>query len=453
MATDIYDEFLEHSGREQYGKFFGNWKKRTPPRADVWLHTGLAPKPSWRHQFYRVETRENKETKEEERVVWSMTFNCHEHESVLKKQFKLDDDGYRLVPPEKCPMCRMVECIRAAVVEKRLSPLEPIFRFVGDDEDEATELVAIGLLNAFPKSKEGFAAVDKSGERQNDDEYALPTYKEFRDAELSLKDGWKQNAMAKLSYVFAIVDNDDPSRGVQIATETGLLGDKVKGVIADRRDQLGSDEGSLAKNPAAIRWMHKPDEQEFGKKYHALLMPKLPLTDEIEALIRSDPPDLTSQLDPGDTGTLRALMERYALVDLPFDEIFAGHSSTPRDSKDKAKTGSSSSSKKPLKDEEEEDEIPTRQKKAAEAKKPDPKSKKKDEPIEFECSECGEGLRASDTECPKCGTPVDDDETESAEDTPPPKKSMAAAAPAKKSAAAAAPPRTPMQKAKKDVPF
>lgn len=400
--ADAFDDFLNHSGRDSGGgKFLGNWKKREPPQVDTWMHTALSPKPSWRHQFYKVETRENKDTRDTERVVWSFQFNCHEAEEVLKKQYKTDDDGRREKPPCTCPLCRCVDFVRQAVVDGRLSPFEPIFRFEGSDEDQAVTLHAAGLYGGFPRERDDFS----------DDEENPLTWKKFRDAKLSLKDVWKENVMAKLSYVFAVVDQKDVSRGVQIAVETALLGEKVRGVIADRRDRLGVEEGSFAKNPCAIRWFHRPSEKEFNKKYHAtdIGLNKLPLTEEIEELIRGEARDViervTKELAPGDPATLRALMERYSVVDLPFDKFFEGHDSKKaKDSKDKKRD-----------EDEPAPEVRTSKPKAdAKPAKAPPKPAVE----EFECDECGATVTADDTECPKCGADLDD--ADDAPKAPPP---------------------------------
>jgi hypothetical protein len=427
---DPFDEFLSHSGRDGGGggKFLGNWKKREPPQVDTWMHTALSPKPVWQHGFYRVETRENKDTREMERVVWSMKFNCHESEEVLKKQFKIDDDGHRVAPPCRCPMCRMADIVRVAVLDGQIDPLEPIFRFEGSDPADAVVIHAAGIYGGFPRDREDFA-----------DEGPL-TFKRFRDAKLSLKDVWKENMMAKLSYVFAVVDNKEPSRGVQIAVETALLGEKVRGVIADRRDRLGVEEGSFARNPCAIRWYHRPAEKEFNKKYHAidLALSKVELTDEIEKLIRSDARAVIDRVNdqcvPGDAAMLRALMERYSLVELPWDRIFEGHDmSKPRDSKDKPPKASSR-----RRDENYEDAAPRA---AVSSAKPDSTPfDDEDDDLPFECEECGEPVSATATECPKCGAPLDAEDAAPAAPPPQTKKAdppKVAAKPSVESASAA----------------
>lgn len=401
---DPFSDFISHSSRDNSGgNFLGNWKKRQPPQVDVWMHTAVAPKAVWRHGFFKVETREDKDTRDVKRVVWSFNFNCHDPEEVVKKQYKTGDDGHRTTPPHSCPMCRMLDFVRAAVADGRLSPLDPVFEFRGSDDDEAIVLTAGGLYGGFPKKKADFA----------DDEEDGITWKQFRAAGLSLQGDdagavWKQQAMAKLSYVFAVVDNKDVSRGVQIATEGALLGDKVKEVMAARKERLGVEEGSFAKNPCAIRWFHRPDEDEFNKKYAATDIGhnKLPYTEEIQELITENGQDaiarVNAQAQPGDVVQLRMLMEKYAVVDLPFDEFFEGHDTTekPKDSKDKG-------SKRSRDEDDDEDEKP----KAKTPPKTTTKPKAKSEP-EFDCGDCGKPISADDKVCPHCGADCSEDEDE-----------------------------------------
>lgn len=404
-AHDPFSDFISHSSRDNSGgNFLGNWKKRNPPQVDVWMHTAVAPRAVWRHGFFKVETREDKDTREVKRVVWSFNFNCHDPEDVVKKQYKTGDDGHRTTPPLRCPHCRLLDFVRAAVSDGRLSQLDPVFEFKGSDDDDAIVLTAGGLFGGFPKKKADFA----------DDEEDGITWKQFRAAGLSLQGDdsgavWKQQSMAKLAYVFAVVDNKDVSRGVQIATEGALLGDKVKEVMASRKERLGVEEGSFAKNPCAIRWFHRPDEDEFNKKYAATDIGhnKLPYTEEIQGLIIENGQDakarVEAQAQPGDVAQLRMLMERYAVVDLPFDEFFEGHDTTekPKDSKEKP-----TAKKAPARDADDDaDEKPKAKKPAA--KKPEP---------EFECGECGKPIAEDDKECPHCGADCSDDD---ATDFPP----------------------------------
>jgi len=238
--------------------------------------------------------------------VWGGTFNCWEPEDVLKRQYKRNDDGSRQAPPTICPHCMLLEYLRGMVRAEKISWTEPVFRFAGGDEGAAQTLTVAGLYNGF------------SGDLSRQE------VAELRRAGIRRDEAWKENTMAKCSYVFSIVDHLEPEKGVQIAIETTALGDAVKRVIRDQIDALGAAEGHPLKNPYAIRWQYKPKEVEFSKKYHALAMPRLELSPEIRDLIFDAPaPDLTSIVGRGNVASLRAVMEAHALIDLPFDRLFA----------------------------------------------------------------------------------------------------------------------------------
>lgn len=296
------DEFLGHSTSGGGSKFL-NWRKREPPVIDTWLHTKSSIVALWRHPWPRIVEIDRNGEKQTE--VWGGTFNCWEPEDVLKRQYKRNDDGSRVAPPTICPHCILLEHLRTEVREGRLSWTEPAFRFEAGD-GTATVLTVGGLYNGFggDLSRQEVADLRKAG--------------------IKLTEAWKENTMSKCAYVFSIVDHSEPEKGVQIAVETTALGDVVKRVIRDQIDSIGAADGHPFKNPYAIRWQYRPKEQKFDQKYHALVMPKLELSPEVRDLIFDAPsPDLRSTIERGNIASLRSVMEARALIDLPFDSIFA----------------------------------------------------------------------------------------------------------------------------------
>jgi hypothetical protein len=164
---------------------------------------------------------------------------------------------------------------------------------------------------------------------------------------------WSENAMAKLSYVFCVANADAPEDGLQIATETSLLGDKVKDVIADTIASLGPDKGNPMKNPFCIEWEYLKDEVKFDAKYKARRLETIQPSEKILAIIRGEKPDLTGILAPFEPSTLRSILERHCVLPkgtIPWDELFgkAGkQAEEPREQAVKARalTGQSASSK------------------------------------------------------------------------------------------------------------
>lgn len=301
------DDFLSHSNAERSG-FLSKWKKNTPPKVNVFLHTRRLPTALWQHGFPKIFTKEDKDTGEMVTHVWGGKFTCHETEAVLLKQYKRDNDGERTHPPRSCPMCKLVETVRSMVEEGQLSWTTPIFEFEGDISEESQIIHAGGLYNAF-------------GQRDMPEDKK----REMKKAGISPMEAWKENALAKMSYIFCVVDTSAVNQGVQIATETSLLGDKVKEVINDAMEDQGKEQGNPFLNPFCIQWEYKPDEKEFGKKYRARRMESIKLTPEIAKLIRGEAPDLSNIVAPFNPKILRASLERYCLVqNIPWDHIFDG---------------------------------------------------------------------------------------------------------------------------------
>lgn len=362
------DDFLKHRSSARGGGFLKNWKKREPPRFDAWMHTACIPLAFWAHNFPIVKTIADKNSDDGKTVVWGENYVCHEQEDVLKAQYKYDGDGNREKPPMHCPLCRMIEEIRTLVDEGKLSWVKPVFRFEGDEDERVLRSGAI------------YGAYDRDD--FDDDEKA-----ELKKAGIKFQgmDGvWRDKAMSKCSYAFAVVDNDAPGDGVQITTETTLLGEKVKGVIEDTRESLNDDDmGDPFKNPYCIRWIHAPKELQFNKKYAAKRMESIKITPEIDALIHSKPvPDLHKQCaTPFDIPTMRAFLEEHCLINdlLDWDDIF----NVP---------GAKKSKKRPADDDAEEAAPPK--------KKPRPVADEDDEPAPKK----------------KAKKPADDDDSDSSSD-------------------------------------
>jgi hypothetical protein len=322
-ATSInsIDTFLQHKTSDRSGGFLSKWRKKDQTsKLDVWLHRKRFPVALWQHQLPRLFVKTDKDTGENVTLVWTQGYNCHESEKVLKKQYHRKDDGTREYPPEVCPVCRLIETIRDMVEEGQLDWTKVVFRFQGDKDIKLIH--AGGIYGGFNAEKDDLTAEEKL---------------KLRNAGISLKDSWQENAMAKCNYVFCVVDNANIGSGVQIATETALLGDKVKEVMNDSIESLGAEDGNPFIKPYCIQWEHRPSEQEFQKRYKARRMEKYPLTAEIDALISGEPPDISQVIKPFNMKTMRAFLERHCMIkDMPWDHIFEGMDEAEEDEKDAA---------------------------------------------------------------------------------------------------------------------
>lgn len=414
------DEFLGHSSRAKGGGRVLNWRGRDPSQIDTWMHTKSVIVALWTHGWPRIVEIERDGEKSVE--VWGGKFNCWEQEDVLKRQYKRSDDGARQTPPQVCPICLLLEYLRGMVRAEKLSWTEPAFKFEGDDPDKSQVLTVGGLYNAF-----------------GGDDLTRQQIAELRRAGIRRDDAWKQNVMAKCSYVFSIVDNDEAEKGVQIAMETTSLGDSVKRVIRDQIEALGATEGHPLKNPYAIRWQYREKEQRFDEKYRALAMPKLAITPEIrDAIFDAPPPDLGPIVSRGNVASLRSVMEAKTLIELPFDRLFSAaealeQAPSPAEPSPATKTSVSKAVPAALK---------------ADAPAPAPARRKappvKAEPVQpvypagtvtLPCDKCGATMAETDDTCWKCGQTYEMDAPEPAKAAVPIAKEKAA--PAGKQAPAA----------------
>lgn len=313
-----FEEFMNYRSSEGGNRsgFLKGWKKkvRTDERTgkkgiwkDVWLHTRRKPVVVWRHPLPRIHVFENRETGEAERRVWSGQHVCHESDAILKKQRFLDDEGMREHPPQKCGMCKLNEHVRELVLAGELGWTDEIFRFEGDREEETRVIHAGGLYADFGKKS------------ISPGEIAM-----LAKAKIRRDEAWAESALAKINWLYCIVDNDDPSAGIQLTFEPDLLGQKMQEVFIKTKESLGAEDGNPFLHPYCIRWQAYPDQQEFSKRYGATRMERFKLEPEIEEMLRSEPPDLTELTEPFNVDTLRATLEHHYVgkPTIPWDRLF-----------------------------------------------------------------------------------------------------------------------------------
>lgn len=303
-------EFMNHdpSGRGGRTNYLRGWTKRTPPQVDVWLHTRAAWAPLWQHGgLQQVREIEDRETKVRRREIWGLKFNCLEPESVLKEQYSRDrDSGIRKIEPTICPVCKMNEYLYQLMLSGALDVTQAIFDFQVDEKREVLTLGA--MLGEFPKWGDMDDAMKKR----------------VSEAKINLKDSWKHKAIAKCNYVFCVVDNSQPQNGCQVAIETGLLGQKLKAELQKEIERRGTEEGNPLIKPYPFRWKYFAQEAEFNKKYDVVALSNVQITEDIQRMIVEEaPPDLARVCRPGDVRSLRAQLEQYAVLELPFDDFFA----------------------------------------------------------------------------------------------------------------------------------
>lgn len=364
------DDFLSHKGSEGGGgKRLKSWAK-DPGYMNFWLHTKQMPCSVWYHRFFELVVRTDKDDRSKQlKNVWGRQHACWESEDILKKQRFRTESGRREHPPTKCGACRLIEAIRELIDDGKLQDTDVLFIFDGaDDPTENKKVHAGGLCNIWRND-----APNEEKER-------------LKKAGIFLSKSWEENAVAKLSYVFAGVNHDAPGDGLQIAVQTQLLGDQVKRTI---RNEVASKDGDLGNpfiNPYCIRFIYKADEKKFGDKYDALRIDRLKLTPEIQKLIYGERPDISRYTKKFNQKELRASLEAHATPIakklLPWDEIFNvpqlvdERSESPESEKSESKPTEKPSQK--------------------------PAHAAADE-LDDPCEDCGAEMKKGQTQCKRCG--------------------------------------------------
>ena len=432
MAELDLEEFLgyETNSSGGGGKFLTKWKKRQPPELRMWLHTRTPFVTLWQHNIPQMRTFEDRDTGETVRKIWGGKFVCLENEAAVLQHQNKRSNGVREVPPQICPLCKMLEWTRGELAAGRIKKAQPLFKFEvpllpGEEaEDRADDQLRVISAGPFTDTLKDLSQQDKI---------------DLRRANISLKDAWAENARAKCNFVFRCVDHDNLEDGVQILIETSLVGEKVQQVIRDQMKRQGRAEGNPLLNPYAFQVEHKPKETQFQNKYHVLdLSPKAyPMTEEIRALIvDTDPPDITRMREPGNVRQLRAQLEQYALIPFPWDELFGPAEATqanpggeaeddsfdyganaepepaataPAEVQGKAAPAPKVSAPAPIVTAASPvtasaatpapTAAGTRRRKA----EPAPPAPPPTEPMQDPCDDCGHAMKASETKCPGCG--------------------------------------------------
>lgn len=403
------------------GKYLKWREKDAESKVRVWLHCEAPIYKVWRHGgIPRIVTLTDRETDEQVTKLWPGFHVCHEGEEVLDKQYKRDRaTGERVAYPKRCPLCRLAETVREMVDAGQLSWTAPVFKFETDDPNAKTPRIVLhagGLYNAFG--------------RKDLDEGEL---REMKRAGISQQTAWGENIQAKAGYLFLVVNNEAPEDGVQIAFEGGALGDAVRDVLDDARESLGREAGDPRLHPFALMWKHMPKEKIFSNKYRALRLEKLDPTEDVLELLRGPAPDVSRDIKPFNVHEMRGVLEKHALVKLPWDEIFdvPAAKEKPRDDEEGEERprgrGNGAQARREPKEGGEERPPPKREDAPAQRRR----APVKPQAEIVECDACGKPMPEDAAECPHCGekygpAPAKADAPAPRPKAPPPPKSSAA---------------------------
>jgi len=393
MSTSVskygsFDDFAHSEApgwnRSGGGDRLKNWKKEG--RVVIWLPLNQPPILVRRHPFPIGVERDN--NGEKTLAYWSVGHLCWESEATLRDERKRNNDGSRVAPPESCPLCKMQEWLYQQVkITGEIDWLDDVFAFSGATEAKDNKrLKAGGIL--------GFFGSQYLKDEEKD---------EMQKAGIYAKDAWSQKTGAKPEYLFCVVDNDAPEKGIQVAFEPSSVGEAVKDVLAKAVKSRGA-EGSYARHPFAIELNKNPKPKTFSDFYEACPLEKVGLTVEMEEILRGGVPDISKHLIPFNGAKMRAMMEKHALIDMPFDEFFS--SKPPQE--DTEGTGFPFGANAP-----EQKPAPVATKTRGPARAP------KVEAPTIPCDVCKHPMLETDTKCAKCGAEYGEEEDEAPPPPPP----------------------------------
>ena len=202
MTELSYEEFVNYKPTGGGGDFLDSWKDEKENRSiDVVLSRRAPVVVVWRHRTPRVMTK--KVDGVDKLVVADTNWVCWESDKVLKSQkWRSKQPPYqRMVPPEQCGICKLIEHVHNRVELGDLHWLQPVFRFDARDGNSPRVIHAGGVYNAYGKrniSQEEIAEMNAAGVFQ--------------------KWAWKEDMRPKCSYVFRVAQYAHPDQGLQIAT-------------------------------------------------------------------------------------------------------------------------------------------------------------------------------------------------------------------------------------------
>ncbi len=453
---DDLSGWLKHKPRSGGGNMLKGWKKK-PGHIDTWMHTKRLPMAVYRHPFPVPTIVKDKTTGNPVKNIFSKKFTCHETEDVLGHPWRDKTTGEREQPPQRCGKCKFADFLWMNILEwvdthkweadaedpkdgkwvekkkgkgKGIDPCMRIFHFISDADAKQNVAITAGGYCGFLGQKPENLPTDVK--------------KAMAKAKIVGTEVWKENTNPKCDYVMCIVDNDDVGKGLQVATETQALGEKVKEVITKTFKSL---EQNIQKQPYCIRWDYD-DSKEFSAKYDATAMMKIKPSARVLKLIRGEAPDLTEIKTPFNQKAMRAIYEKACLLPegvINWDDIFpddeqiekwkeedeaaaeaereAAENGSDDDEEEEGDAEESDDDSDDDDDEDEEEEAP------ASAKKSSAKSKSKkdedddddDQMVKCDNEECRKPMKLSATKCPHCGkkydvTEDDDDEEEEEEE-------------------------------------
>lgn len=300
------EEFLAHKEWSGGGNFLKSW------RDDGELAVVMHPKSSilalWNHTWFRFYEDKDKEGKPHQKIGL-MRFNSMEEHDLLSKQKKREEDGSRRYPPVICPFSLLLEWVREQIDEERINWTDVIFTFEGGADFR--EIHAGGFTGLF------------GNDNLSDEELV-----ELKKAKIDVDEAFKENCVARLEYIFAIVKYEEPEDGVMTAVERRGLGKEmkkaIKAEIAKYAKTKTPEKGDPWNTPFVFEWKYDPDGGWDSYSVVVHREDSLPITQPILDALKGDVPDMRQFTEYSNVPLLRASFEEHWSHEVvpPWDEIF-----------------------------------------------------------------------------------------------------------------------------------
>lgn len=418
MSGSTWGDFLtEKTFRGGFNRL-RNWKE--DGEIVIWLHTNTRIYKRLFHMVPYAGIKKDENTGKERKSILYLPFVCHENVNDVIRNGKRHE-------PSRCPICRFIDYLKNN----------------GDIDDVET-------------------VWDSSiGDRKRD---RICTKADFV-GDVEGGGDWRLTFKPAIQYVMAVIDHDNLSEGIRVATEKFSLGEKIKKAVLKEIDRRGQELGDPDLNPYAFKWVFDSSARQAADYYDAYPFERAEITPEIEDLLSQEALDLNPWISPGDTSILREAMEAHVTVDdvdfdMLFDSVLPNQGTEQPDEpeeaaveedeskpepkpkkakKAKAEEAPKKNTKKASKDKK---EAAPKKRKIAPKPEPEPEpepedSEEDDEEVAEEettvemmtCPSCkGKGKKKNGKDCKVCdGTgeveaPDDDDDEEEEEPPPPPPK-------------------------------
>lgn len=320
-----FDDFLDYSSKGgKSGGYLGGWKKNKDDEhgeITVWMHVGFMPAPFWCHPIYAV----IEMTKEDKLIVVPRRWTCHESNVMVNVRDKpvsnaalqkwRNEDGTAEHTPTVCPMCILTSVIARLVDKGEIGFTDVVFEWNGTED--TVQILAGGIYGHFRKKK------GLTRDQQN----------AMRKAKVRQDEAFKHDMRTGLKYLFGVLDDAHPERGLVTTVESEGLSNKVRAAFfaegeivqaktkIDMRDERVRGQWDPSITPYSLIWKYD-GTKDFDDKFTVVPIRGGEMPDAVKAIIVDGELPDTSDLEPGNCHVLRAELEAHCKVDLPWDEIF-----------------------------------------------------------------------------------------------------------------------------------